>query len=76
MVFGLILASLVGLTFAFALVICVEVYGRKTLASLQPECSDAFLADWLEAKNDDLESYLTNFGVESEIDVSDFRIPS
>ena len=72
MVFGLVLASLVGLTFAFALVICVEVYGRKALGFSPTRMFRAFLADWLEAKNDDLESYLTELGVESEIDVSAF----
>lgn len=72
MVFGLVLASLVGLTFAFALITAVEIYGRRTIGFSPNRMFRAFLVDWLERKNDELESYLNELGVESEIDVSAF----
>lgn len=72
MLFGLVLASLVGLAFAFTVITAVEVYGRRTVGFSPNRMFRAFLADWLEGKNDELESYLSEIGVETEIDVSAF----
>ena len=72
MFFGLVLSSLAGLAFAFALITAVEVYGRKAVGFSPIRMFRAFLVDWLEKKNDELESYLSQIGVETEIDVSAF----
>jgi len=72
MIFGLVLASLVGLTFAFAMITVVEVYGRKMVGFSPNRMFRAFLANWLEGQNDELESYLNEIGVETEVNVSAF----
>lgn len=72
MIFGLVLASLVGLTFAFAMITVIEVYGRKMVGFSPNRMFRAFLANWLEGKNDELESYLNEIGVETEVNVSAF----
>ena len=72
MLFGLVLASLVGLTFAFTLITIVEIYGRRTVGFSPNRMFRAFLADWLEGKNEELEAYLNELGVETEIDVAAF----
>jgi len=72
MVTGLTLASLVGLIFAFALIVTIERNGRKAIGFSPIRMFRAFLTDWLEGRNDDLESYLTQLGVETEIDAAAF----
>jgi putative membrane protein len=67
MVTGLVLASLVGLVFAFALVATIERNGRKAIGFSPIRMFRAFLTDWLEGRNDELETYLTELGVETEI---------
>lgn len=69
---GLVLASLVGLTFAFALIAVVDVYGRRIIGFSPIRMFRAFLTDWLEGENHDLESYLSELGVETELDVAAF----
>jgi putative membrane protein len=71
-VMGMVTASLVGLTFAFALVSVVELYGRREIGFSPIRMFRAFLTDWLEGKNRDLESYLNELGVETEIDLAAF----
>ena len=72
MAFSLVMASLVGLTFAFALIAAVEVYGRKTVGFSPIRMFRAFLLDLLEGSNGELESYLNELGSEAEIDVTAF----
>ena len=69
---GLVLSSIVGLTFAFALVAVVEVYGRRAIGFSPIRMFRAFLTDWLESENRELESYLNELGVEAEIDATAF----
>lgn len=67
---GLVLASVVGLTFAFALITVVEVYGRRAIGFSPIRMFRAFLTDWLEIENREIESYLNELGVEAEIDAT------
>ncbi|MGO9644059.1 MAG: DUF2070 family protein [Candidatus Bathyarchaeia archaeon] len=67
---ALILSSLVGLTFAFGLITIVETYGRKIIGFSPIRMFRSFLIDWLEGKNDELESYLSELGIQTEIDVA------
>src|SRR3972149_10043179 len=67
-----VLSSVLGLTLAFALISVIEVQGRKVIGFSPIRMFRAFLTDWLEAKNGDLESYLNELGVENEIDVAGF----
>lgn len=69
---ALTVASVVGLAFAFTFVIAVERRGRKAIGFSPLRMFRAFLADWLEGENHELESYLKNLGVEAEIDVAAF----
>lgn len=72
MVTGLVIASVVGLTFAFALIVIIELYGRKAIGFSPIRMFRAFLTDWLEGQNDELEGYLSELGVEAEIDAAAF----
>ena len=67
-----VLSSVLGLTLAFALISVIEVQGRKVIGFSPIRMFRAFLTDWLEAKSADLESYLNELGVETEIDVAAF----
>jgi len=69
---GLLLSTLAGLTFAFALIAFVEHYGRRRIGFSPIRMFRAFLTDWLEADNEGLESYLDELGVETELDVAAF----
>jgi putative membrane protein len=69
---GLALSSLMGLAFAFALIAVVELDGRKTVGFSPIRMFRALLTDLLEAKNEELESYLNELGVETEISVAEF----
>jgi putative membrane protein len=68
----LLLSTLTGLIFAFALIAFVEHYGRRRIGFSPIRMFRAFLKDWLEADNLDLESYLNELGVETELDVAAF----
>lgn len=70
MVAGLVLSSIVGLTFAFVLIVVVELYGRRAIGFSPIRMFRAFLTDWLEGENHELESYLNELGVEAEIDAA------
>jgi len=72
MITGLLLASLVGLVFAFALIVTIERIGRKAIGFSPIRMFRAFLTDWLEGQNDELESYLTELGVETEVEAAAF----
>lgn len=65
-----VLSSVLGLALAFALIVVIEVRGRKAIGFSPIRMFRAFLTDWLEARNRDLESYLNELGVETEIDVT------
>jgi len=67
---ALILSSLVGLTFAFCLITIVETYGRRIIGFSPIRMFRSFLIDWLEGKNEELESYLSELGIQTEIDVA------
>jgi putative membrane protein len=69
---GWVLASLLGLSFAFALIITIESQGRKVIGFSPIRMFRAFLTDWLEAKNYELESYLNELGVETELEAAVF----
>jgi putative membrane protein len=69
---GFFLSSLTGLTFAFALIAFVENYGRKRIGFSPIRMFRAFLTDWLEADNHHLETYLTELGVPTELDLVTF----
>ena len=69
---GLVLSSIVGLTFAFVLVAVVEVYGRRAIGFSPIRMFRAFLTDWLEGQNREIESYLNELGVETEIEATAF----
>lgn len=69
---GLVLSSIVGLTFAFALITVVEVYGRRAIGFSPIRMFRAFLTDWLESENREIESYLNELGVETEIEATAF----
>jgi putative membrane protein len=69
---GWLLASLLGLAFAFALIITVELQGRKVIGFSPIRMFRAFLTDWLEARNYELESYLNELGVETELEAAAF----
>lgn len=69
---GLVISSLAGVTFAFALICIIETYGRQSIGFSPIRMFRAFLTDWLEGDNDELESYLTELGVETELDVAAF----
>jgi predicted neutral ceramidase superfamily lipid hydrolase len=68
----LLLSTLTGLIFAFTLIAFVEHYGRKKIGFSPIRMFRAFLRDWLEADNLELESYLNELGVETEVDVAAF----
>jgi len=68
----LILSTLTGLIFAFALIAFVEHYGRRRIGFSPIRMFRAFLTDWLEADNIELESYLNELGVQTELDVAAF----
>ena len=68
----LLLSTLTGLIFAFALIAFVEHYGRRTIGFSPIRMFRAFLTDWLEADNIELESYLNELGVQTELDVAAF----
>ena len=70
--FGLVLSSLLGLAFAFALITTIEFQGRKAIGISPIRMFRAFLTDWLEAKNMDLESCLNELSVDAMIDVATF----
>jgi putative membrane protein len=70
MITGLLLACSVGLAFAFALIVTIELNGRRTIGFSPIRMFRAFLTDWLEGRNGELESYLTELGVEAEIDAT------
>jgi len=72
MLTGLLLASTVGLAFAFALIATIESTGRKAIGFSPIRMFRAFLTDWLEAQNIELESYLHELGVETEVDAAAF----
>jgi len=72
MITGLLLASVVGLLFAFALIITIERNGRKSIGLSPIRMFRAFLTDWLEGRNQELESYLTELGIETEVDAAAF----
>ena len=65
-----VLSSLVGLTFAFGLITFVETYGRKIVGFSPLRMFRSFLIDWLEGRNEELESYLNELGIQTEIDVA------
>jgi len=68
----LILSTLTGLIFAFALIAFVEHNGRRRIGFSPIRMFRAFLMDWLEGDNIDLESYLNELGVQTELDVAAF----
>ncbi len=72
MITGLVLSSIVGLSLAFAIIAVIEVYGRRAIGFSPIRMFRAFLTDWLEAENHELESYLNELGVEAEIDAAAF----
>ena len=72
MVTALVLATTVGLAFAFALIAKIELNGHKSIGFSPIRMFRAFLTDWLEGRNRELEAYLSELGVETEIDTSDF----
>lgn len=67
-----VLSSILGLTLAFALIAVIELQGRKVIGISPIRMFRGFLTAWLEAKNLDLESYLNELGVETEIDAAAF----
>jgi putative membrane protein len=69
---GLLIASTAGLAFAFALISMIELNGRKAIGFSPIRMFRAFLTDWLEGQNKELESYLYELGVETEIDAAAF----
>jgi len=69
---GLILSSIVAMIFAFVLISSVEVKGRKLIGFSPIRMFRAFLSDWLEGESEELESYLTELGVETEVDTAAF----
>ena len=66
----LLLSTLTGLIFAFTLIAFVEHYGRRRIGFSPIRMFRAFLTDWLEADNVQLESYLNELGVQTELDVA------
>ncbi len=69
---GWALSTLVGLAFAFSLIVTIERQGRKVIGVSPLRMFRAFLADWLEAKNSELEAYLKELGIKSQLDVAAF----
>jgi putative membrane protein len=70
MMTGFVLASIVGLIFAFALITVIEVYGRRSIGFSPIKMFRAFLTDWLEIENREIESYLNELGVQGEIEAT------
>jgi putative membrane protein len=73
---GLVMASIVGLALSFGLITLVEINGRKTVGFSPIRMFRAFLRDWLEGNNQDLESYLNELGIATEIDAAAFAFRS
>jgi putative membrane protein len=69
---GLVLSSLAGLVFAFALISFVEMDGRRAVGFSPIRMFRALLTDLLESKNEELESYLTELGEDTQIGVAEF----
>jgi predicted neutral ceramidase superfamily lipid hydrolase len=67
---ALLISSLAGLTFAFALIAFVEDYGRRRIGFSPIRMFRAFLADWLDADYHGLESYLNELGVKTKLEVA------
>ena len=72
---GLVLSSLVGLAFAFILITVIELDGRRTVGFSPTRMFRALLTDLLESKNEELESYLNELGVDTEISAAEFVVP-
>jgi putative membrane protein len=68
---GLMLSSLMGLAFAFIIITVVELDGRRTVGFSPVRMFRALLTDLLESKNEELESYLNELGVETEISAAE-----
>ena len=69
---GWVLSSLLGLAFAFALIVTIESQGRRVIGFSPIRMFRAFLTDWLEARNEELESYLKELGEETKLDLTTF----
>jgi putative membrane protein len=69
---GLVLSSLAGLVFAFTLISFVELDGRRTVGFSPIRMFRALLTDLLESKNEELESYLTELGEDTQVGVAEF----
>lgn len=69
---GLVLSSLAGLVFAFTLISFVELDGRRTIGFSPIRMFRALLTDLLESKNEELESYLTELGEDTQVGVAEF----
>jgi putative membrane protein len=72
MVTGYLLATTAGLAFAFALISTIEFNGRRAIGFSPIRMFRAFLTDWLEGQNHELEAYLNELGVETEVDAAAF----
>jgi putative membrane protein len=68
---GLVLSSLAGLAFAFALIVFVEFDGRRTIGFSPIRMFRALLSNLLESRNEELESYLTELGEETRLGVTE-----
>jgi putative membrane protein len=68
---ALVLSSLAGLSFAFAFISFVERDGRRTVGFSPIRMFRALLNDLLESKNEELEGYLNELGVETELSVAE-----
>lgn len=69
---ALLLASMAGLAFAFTMISVIERYGRRAIGFSPIRMFRAFLTDWLEGRSDEIESYLNELGVETELDTAAF----
>jgi putative membrane protein len=73
---GWVLSSVLGLAFAFALIATIETQGRRVIGFSPIRMFRAFLTDWLEARNEELESYLKELGEETELNLITFAFRS